>query len=513
MLSRLMRVSFIVVACALWLIAPAFAASCESVASLALPDGKITSATLVDAGAFSPPQGFAPAMPFAGPEVFKSLPTFCRVTATLTPTPDSDIKIEVWLPAENWNGKLVGLGNGVWAGNIMYSAMAEPVARGYAAAATDTGHVGSGLDVDFAVGHPEKLVDFGYRAVHEMTVKAKMIIESYYGRKERRSLWVSCSTGGRQGLMEAYRYPEDYNGISSMTPGNPMVPLLIGTLWTGYAALKNEESRIPPPKLAVVHKAFIAACDDKDGLEDGIVEDPEHCSFDPGMVQCKDDVGTDCLTAAQVTAMREIYAGVRNSKTGEKVFSGYEPGSEMQLAIMIGGKEPFSVATSYFRGLVFHDPQWDFRSFDYDKDIAASLAAGSEVLDVPSDGLARFLKSDGKLLLSHGWSDGLIPAGNTVDFYKSMIAKTDSKTARESFRLFMIPGMGHCMGGDAPYVTDMLGVIDEWVENKKAPDTILASRPPGTRPVSRPLCPYPQIARYKGEGSTDDAANFECRAD
>jgi feruloyl esterase len=284
-------------------LAPAAAASCESIASLALPDGKITSATLVAAGTFVPPGKSAVGAP-SGPAPFKALPAFCRVTATLAPTPDSDIKIEVWMPAENWNGKLASIGNGIWAGTINYPAMAEPVTLGYAAAATDTGHVGSGMDAKFAVGHPEKLVDFGYRAVHEMTVKAKSVIASYYGRQARLSLWVSCSTGGRQGLMEAYRYPEDYQGISSMAPANPMVGLMIGTLWTGYAALKDDASRLTMPKLTALHKAFIEACDAKDGLKDGIVSDPEHCSFDPGIIQCKDKEGDDCLTAPQVAAMR-----------------------------------------------------------------------------------------------------------------------------------------------------------------------------------------------------------------
>ncbi len=510
MLKKVFWLTMFAAVCAAALAMPAAAASCDNVASLALENGKITSATLVAAGAFVPPGGaFAGGPP--GAASFKTLPTFCRVTATVTPTTDSEIKIEVWMPADKWNGKLVGIGNGVWAGTISYSGMAEPVGLGYAAVATDTGHVGTGMDAKFAAGHPEKLVDFGYRAVHEMTVKAKAVIASYYGQKARRSLWVSCSTGGRQGLMEAYRYPEDYDGISAMAPANPMVPLMFGTLWTGYAAMKDDESRLSRPKLTAVHKAFIAACDAKDGLQDGIVEDPEHCGFDPDVIQCKDKYGDDCLTPPQVKAMREIYAGVKNPRTGEQIFAGFSPGSEDQLAMLAIGKEPFSVATSYFRDLVFANPQWNFKTFDYDKDLAASLKAGSSVVDVPSNGFAKFFAGGGKLLLSHGWSDGLIPAANTVSFYKSMTAKMDPKAA-SSVRLFMIPGMGHCGGGDGPSVTNMLTVIDGWTEKGKAPDNIIARRPPNEKPVSRPLCPYPQLAKYKGDGSTDDAANFECTA-
>ncbi|MDR0842168.1 MAG: tannase/feruloyl esterase family alpha/beta hydrolase, partial [Acidobacteriota bacterium] len=366
---------------------PAAAASCESLASLVLPDGKVTSAAVVAAGAFTPPGGGG--MLAGGPggtAVFKSMPAFCRVTATLTPTADSDIKIEVWMPADNWNGKLTGIGNGVWAGNIAYSSMADPVAKGYAAAATDAGHVGDGMSGDFAAGHPEKLVDFGHRAVHEMTVKAKKFIEAYYGKKEQRSLWVSCSTGGRQGLMEAYRYPDDYDGISSMAPANPMVGLMISTMWASYATAQAADRKLSMPQLMAANKAYIAQCDEKDGVKDGVVSDPERCGFDPASLQCKADGGNDCLTAAQASALRDVYGYVKNRRTGEKVFAGFEPGSEQQLMMLVTGNEPFPVAASYFRDLVFADPKWDFKSYDYDKDIEKSRQFGSGILDVPGDG-------------------------------------------------------------------------------------------------------------------------------
>jgi feruloyl esterase len=486
--------------------AAAAPATCEGLASLGLPDGKITSASLVAAGQFTPPAGGMFMM--GGPAVFKNAPSFCRVTATLAPTPDSDIKIEVWMPAENWNGKLVGIGNGVWAGTINYSALAEPLSRGYATVATDTGHVGSGMDAGFAVGHREKLIDFGYRAIHEMTVKAKTILAAYYGKKESLSLWVSCSTGGRQGLMEAYRYPEDYDGISSMAPANPMVGLMIGSLWTGYAAMKDEAHRLPD--IMISNKAYIEQCDETDGLKDGIVSDPERCGFDPGIIQCKEGNKNDCLTAQQVEALRDIYGGTKNPATGELVFAGFPPGSEQQVMALTGGPEPFMVATSYFRDIVFNNPQWDFRFYDYDKDLEASFKAGSDILDVPSNGLTRFFEGGGKLLLSHGWADGLIPAPNTIAFYKSMTANMDPGKVAGSVRLFMFPGMGHCGGGDAPCVVDMLSVIDKWVSEGKAPDSIIASRPPDQKPMTRPVCPYPQIAGYKGTGDIDDAANFIC---
>jgi feruloyl esterase len=517
MLARLIKVILATTVALAVSAIPAIAAdSCESLASLKIKDGKIDSASIVEAGQFTPPAGGFMGGDPGGNSVFKNTPAFCRVQATLTPTSDSDIKVEVWMPRDNWNGKLVGIGNGVWAGTINHGSLAEPLARGYATVATDTGHVGMGIDAKWALGHEEKLVDFGYRAVHEMTVKAKEIMAAYYGKKEDKSYWVSCSTGGRQGLMEAYRYPGDYDGISSMAPANPMVGLMIGSLWTGYAAMKDDAHRLPD--IMMSKQAYIKQCDASDGLKDGIVSNPEICSYDPAIIQCKEGEKDNCFTAAQVEALRDIYGGIKNPRTGELVFAGFTPGSEQLLGMLTSGPEPFSVATSYFRDIVFKDPNWDFKSFDYDKDLAASYKAGSNILDVPPDGLSKFFRDGRKLLLSHGWADGLIPATNTVAFYKKMTEKMDRNKAADSVRLFMVPGMGHCGGGDGPGVVDMLSVIDIWVTDGKAPDTIIASTPPGNpmnpnqKQMTRPLCPYPRVAVYKGSGSTDDAANFECRS-
>ena len=488
----------------------AHAADCAKLADLHLPNTTITLAEPVAAGTFKPAAG--PGGPAVPPAAFDKLPAFCRVAGTIKPTPDSDIRFEVWMPAADWNGKFVGVGNGVWAGSISYYEMVGPLQRGYATAATDDGHQGNPLDAGFAVGHPEKLIDFGHRAPHEMTVAAKATIATYYGKAPARSLFASCSTGGRQGLMEAYRYPDDYDGISAMAPANPMVPLMVSSLWTGLATLKDDASHIPPQKFTLVHKAAVAACDADDAVKDGIISAPRSCHFDPAALQCKAADAPDCLTAPQVAAVRAIYDGPKNAHTGKPIYAGFERGSEAMFPIQTMGPEPFGVATTFFRGLVFADPKWDFRTFDYDKDVTRALRAASTVLDVPTNGFNTFFFRGRKLLLSHGWADGLIPTGSTIEFYTALTSRLGKKRADQSTRLFLVPGMGHCSGGEGPFVVDVISTIDDWVETGRAPERIIASNPPSAPARTRPLCPYPREAQYSGSGSTDDEKNFMCAA-
>jgi hypothetical protein len=359
------------------------AADCAALATLKLPHTTLTAAENVAAGAFRQPG--AGAMPTGN---YAALPAFCRVAGSIKPTADSDIRFEVWMPLANWNGKYVGGGNGVWAGSIAYGDMTGPLAAGYATAASDVGHQGSPMDGSFAANR-EKLIDFGHRAVHETTVAAKAIVTAFYGKPASRALYASCSTGGRIGLMESYRYPQDFDGISAMAPANPMVNLMIGSVWTGYVAMKDADSRIPPPKFALAHKAVVEACDAGDGLKDGIISAPQRCKFDPAVLQCKAGDAADCLTAGQVTALEGIYDGARNPRTGKLIYPGFTPGSESQVGILTMGQEPFPVATSFMRAIVFRDPTWDFRSFDYDKDVQRSYEAASFALDVPAEGLPR----------------------------------------------------------------------------------------------------------------------------
>ncbi len=487
------------------------AASCAALSrELALPHTTITLATEVAAGAFTLPQaGGGPGGP---PMNFSALPAFCRVAGTIRPTADSDIRFEVWMPLSGWNGKFVGGGNGVWAGSIAYGDLITPLSRGYATAASDVGHQGSPLDGNFLTGHPEKLADFGHRAVHETAVAAKAAISAFYGNAPKRSLYASCSTGGRIGLMEAYRYPEDYDAISAMAPANQMVPLMVMSLWTGAATMKDPQSSIPPPKFALVQKAALEACDANDAVKDGIITNPPACHFDPAVLQCKAGDAADCLTGPQVAALQAIYAGPKNPRTGKQIYPGLSVGSEAQMPALTLGKEPFPVATTFFRGPVFNDPAWDFRSFDYDHDVERAMAYGSDALDVPATGLRRFLAGGRKLLLSHGWADGLIPAQSTVNFYQAVVQDAGKQRAGQDVRLFMVPGMGHCGGGSGPSAVDVLGAIDQWVETGKAPERLVASNPPGLPARTRPLCAYPKVAKYADSGNTDEEKNFRCEA-
>jgi hypothetical protein len=499
--------------------APAAAKDCSEMTSLALDKGKVTAATLIAPGAFNPPAGFGPPPGIAN-SAYKTLPAFCRVQATLTPTSDSDIKVEVWLPAAGWNGKLVGIGNGIWAGSISYSEMGPTLAQGYAVVATDTGHTGSGLTAEWAVGHPEKLVDFGSRAIHLMTVTAKQTIKDFYGQAAKYSLWNSCSTGGRQGLMAAARYPEDFDAVSSKAPANPMTDLMTQSMWAGYQAKRTASSAMSPALLGLVHKAVVAQCDALDGLTDGLVARPGACRFDPASLACKPGQAEGCLNGDQVTTMKAIYGGVTDPKTGKQLLPGWPRGSEVQMAMLMMGKEPFPVATDYFRLLVHGGDQgWDWKAMDYGKETQAARNYGAQMLNVAPQDLKAFFARGGKLLLSHGWTDGLIPATNTVNFYRDLLKTTSRTVADKQLRLFMVPGMDHCGGGEGASNYDTLGTIDAWANGAPAPQRIVATRGgpamPGAQalpPLSRPLCPFPQIATYKGTGRKDDAVNFACTA-
>ena len=483
---------------------------CDRLASLKLPDTTITLAVSVPAGAFVPEKPFnEPGVP---PGAYSRLPAFCRVAGTIKPTPDSDIKFEVWMPLNGWNGKFQAVGNGVWSGQIWHPAMAEALAQGYATANTDTGHEGDGMDASFALGHPEKVIDFGYRAVHEMTVKSKAVIAAHYGTAARRAYWLGCSSGGKQGLKEAQRYPLDYDAIVAGAPGNAWTHLMASGVWMAQATHKDPASSIPPAKFAVMQDAVLNACDALDGVKDGVLEDPRRCRFDPGTLACTGEDAPGCLTAPQLQAARQIYAGPRNPRTGNQIYPGLEPGGERGWMLIAGPPAPLGVYVSHFKFLVFKDPAWRYTSLDFDAHIALADRLDQNTINTTDPDLRPFVKRGGKLLLYHGWSDQLLAPRNTINYYDSVVATVGAAQVRDAVRLFMAPGVGHCAGGDGPSSFDALAALDEWAEQGRAPARMTASRFRGGKvDRTRPLCAYPQLAEYKGTGSTDEAGNFVCK--
>lgn len=473
---------------------------CEAIAKLTLPDTTVTFARWVDAGPMAA-EGAADGAPRANtpPTV---LPTHCRVAIVMKPSGDSNIAAEVWLPAE-WNGKFQAVGNGGWAGTISVAAMARAIREGYATASTDTGHQGG--DSAFAIGHPDKLIDFGYRAVHEMTVQSKAIVHAFYKRAAKLSYWNGCSTGGRQALMEAQRYPADFDAILAGAPANNHTRMGIARLSVSVPTARDAVVAVPQRKLAMVTRAVLQECDAADGVKDGFLNDPRACKFDVASLQCTGADSDSCLTAPQVATMKSAYAAVK-LPNGELLFPGKELGSETTWGMVSGTPDQLSVTAVQ---IAHGDAAWDPKTFDLAKDLPLTMEKVGSAVNAVDPDLRAFKAHGGKLLLYHGWNDGLISPGNTVNYFES-VNKTMGK--QDDFvRLFLVPGMGHCQGGAGPDQAHWMGALERWRESGQAPDRIEAARVAATRvEMTRPLCPYPQVAKYSGTGSTNDAQNFSC---
>ncbi len=477
--------------------------TCERLAQTTLPATTITLAQTVDGGQFPPTGGG-----------IRNLPPFCRVAATLAPSTDSDIHIELWLPISGWNGKFMGVGNGGWAGSISYDQMGDSLRHGYAVASTDTGHGGDGRNGRFALDHPEKLVDFGYRAVHEMTIRAKALVTAFYGVKPRWSYWVGGSTGGKQGLTEAQRYPDDYDGIVAGAPVSYWSRVMPHLIWLSRATHDDQAAFIPPNLYPVIHRAVLTACDARDGLRDDLLSDPAHCDFDPSVLLCGKDGATDCLTMAQVEAVKKIYRPVLNPRTKTPISPGLLPGSELGWAPSSGGQRPFQIPDDYFKYVVFKNPEWDFRTLDFDRDVSASDQIARSTLDATDPDLSKFAGHGGKLLVYHGWSDQLITPLDTIEYYQHVLETMGAPKTQGVIRVFMVPGMAHQPPSPAgPIAIDPLSALEQWVEHGEAPDRIVVSYVHDGKPQrTRPVCPDPQLAVYTGTGSSDEAANFTCKA-
>ena len=453
---------------------------------------------------------------------------FCRVSGMLHP----EIAFQVSLP-DQWNGRLFMIGNGGHAGEALddpmrVSQINEALKVGFAVAQTNTGHYASKEPgASFVMSNPQKAIDYAYRAVHLTAVTAKNIVKDYYGKPIAHSYWNSCSNGGRQGLIEAQRYPEDFDGIVVNAPWLDQTGFTLGAMWNQKAL---SEVTVTSDKMVLVADRVMSKCDEIDGLKDGLIDDPRKCDFDPArdVPVCNDGAdGPDCLTSAQAAAIAKVYSGPVSN--GKSIFPGFMPGSEAVMPNLFGGgsgsgwmnlivsAQPglkpadFSLAEETMRYLVHKppNPDYDCSTFDFDRDIHM-LDEWGKLADAKNPDLSEFRKLGGKLLMTYGWSDSILQPMMGVNYYEQAVEKNGLNTT-DFFRLFMIPGMAHCVGGVCPDQHDPVTAIINWVEKGNAPEMILARQlVEGNITRSRPLCPYPKVARYSGEGSIDDASNFRC---
>ena len=520
--------------------------ACADLSKLKLPDTKVIRAEQYAAGEFrTDPAATAEVVAKA-----KLLPALCRIVAELTPTTDSSIKMELWMPVEHWNGKFRGQGNGGFAGDINYDLIGLSVFEGYASAGTDTGHSARFDHADWANGHPEKIADFGYRGIHLMTERSKQLIAAFYGNPAKHSYFAACSDGGREALMEAQRFPLDYDGILAGAPAYNWTGLVTNSLHNAQAQMETPESYIPASKLVAITSAALAACDKNDGVEDGVIGDPTSCHFHPSTLLCKADAKdtSSCLTAPQIKTLETFYAG-SHTRDGKQIFPGYTAGGEVDpngwgpwiTGDTLGKSLAFAFPQGYFANMVYGGekaPAWDLKTASLDDAYKAANAKTAADLNSTDANLAPFISHGGKLILYHGWSDAAISPYSTIDYYQHLLSVTGKDATESSVRLYMAPGMDHCVGGPGPdsfgeygWVPthgpddpkrDMYLSLEQWVEDRKAPAEIVATKfvsDPGAGPfheatakTTRPLCPYPQVAKYDGKGDTNQASSFACVA-
>jgi feruloyl esterase len=491
---------------------------CERLMSI-----KISNLTITMAKAITPPIE-APSLPgrYGTPAGEKVTVPFCRVAGYATPTSDSHIGFEVWLPpAEKWNGLYLGEGNPGFVGAISYGGMVRELEQGYATASTDTGHAdkeATGALPPWAEGHPEKVADWGYRALHETTVAAKQIVGAYYGRAPRLSFFSSCHEGGNQALTEAQKFPTDFDGIAAGDPAYDITHLQAVSLYLSWVALKDgvkAPEYVPPSKFPVIHRAVLDKCDALDGVRDGIIEDPQACHFDPATIQCpgKED-GPACLTPAQVQTVRQVYAGAKFDD-GSVIYPGLEPGSELDWHWMLSGPEPMAINKDFFANLVIGDPNWNWRTFNLDHDTRLADKKIGAMVNFTDPNLRPFEKHGGKIIMYQSWQEAAIPPGGLVNYYQSVVKTMGGLGKTQKFaRLFVVPDAGMCSGFSVRNIQgawNALDVIEKWRETGVAPDKVITEhRVAGTVDRTHRVCPYPQVAIYKGSGDPYDAANFAC---
>ncbi len=519
--------------------------ACADLKSLSLSGASIASATAVPAGTFSPAAGVS----------LTGMPAFCRVVGTATPSNDSNIGFEVWLPASGWNGKYMQVGTQGYAGTYQYGPMAAVLKRGYALASTDTGHAFAVPDLaGWAVGHPQKVIDFGYRAHKVTTDLAKVIVTANMAAGPKYAYFYGGSNGGREAMMAAQRYPNDFDGYVSEGPAINWSRLSAAWVNTEQALFTDPASAIAAAKLPAIQAATLAACDAADGVADGFVNDPRACHFDPSVLQCAGAETDACLTAPQLTALQRVLDGPRNPTTGLRVYPGFEPGgvnSPSWVTFITGpavaGFLPLgfdsTLGNAFFASLAGGGGDavtYAFQNLNFDSGLTAAenVMVGSEtlatVINAGSTDLSGMKARGAKIIMSTGWDDPVVPARAMIEYYESVVAgpafNGDLAATQASFRLFMVPGLNHLTGGNGPNAMgsifgqpgtavdakhDVIAALEAWVEQGIAPDSIIAAAYVGGDPTAgvartRPLCPYPKLATWKGSGSSDDAANFSC---
>jgi hypothetical protein len=507
------------------------AADCTSATKLALPGNTtVSAATLVTSGTL-----VTTGNPDGVNLTLTGLPAFCRVQGVAKPSSDSSIYFEVWLPQETWNGKFLSSGEGGYAGAPNYSRLGldggldELVRRGYATASTDTGHVAT--DPWWAVGHPQKARDYLYRSKHLVTVIAKQLILAYYGRPQTHSYFNSCSNGGRQGLLEVQRYPEDYDGVVVGAPWNFQSHSNAGFVWDAQA-LSAPGAAIPVAKLPAITASVLAACDANDGLVDGVIGDPPACHWNPATLLCNGADTNSCLTQPQLTALEKIYAGPSDPVTGAKIFPGFDIGGEAGWAGIVSDLTGVGLENGYFANLVFENRNWNYSTFNFDTDMAyADAKVGSLGNSIETD-LSEAERRGVKIIQYHGWNDQVLQSAYSPEYYRQVVKTMGGLKKTQSFyRLFMVPGMTHCyfgpgatsfggVGQQIPPVRDathdIQTALERWVEEGIAPDSMIATKytdnaaTTTTIKLTRPLCVYPKVPRYNGAGDPNDAASFSC---
>jgi len=540
---------------------PAAATPCTDLQSLQLEHTIITSAQDNTTGVFVVPNTNPP-------QTLTGLPSFCRVTAMLIPTSDSAIQIEVWLPETTWNGRFLGTGGGGFQGTITYTELATGIQFGFAAANSDlgtgssgcsplfcgsAGNMGNPLAIAFGdpsapstglFGHPERIKDFGYRAIHLMTLRGKEIVSAFYRHNAGTAYFAGCSTGGQNALMEAQRFPEDYNGILAGAAAFNRTHLHMAGLSVWQDTHATLGRFIQPGQMTLINKAVLAQCVGRDGgaPTDQFLTDPRDCHFDPKALQCAGSkVPPACLTAEQVTTIQNYYAGTIDPRTGQIINPGAERGNETDDILALGlefaenlPEPPFDGLFYWVFGPSFGNPTGtpNFATFDFDHDVDTVDDQLAKVLNATSTNLSEFNQRGNKLIMYHGWADPLIPSQSSINYFNALVGQDNGNAAQPAglgagsdklartqkyARLFMVPGMFHCSGGPGPNVFDAITPLVNWVENGVAPNTILATHfvnniPPAVD-MTRPLCVYPKVAKYIGSGSTSVAANFTCVAD